>query len=187
MIHGTLNSVDIPLSDVARATAMPQAEITRLLATGILGAAPASTSAAKIPLFHLSALLVLQDAEKLGVSIDRAAKIITSIAGAAYIGLAQNALRQGLWVAGRGSPARTSELCSLLQSARGVSFLEERLPCCPIRTKQFAGFSQTNFLLFDKWEEVNESEWPLKVISSTSIARRVNLAFPGKLFSTDVS
>lgn len=185
MTNATLKSIDIPLSNVARMLGTNEAQITRTLATGMLGTPPASTSVAKVPLFHIAALLVLQDAEKVDVAADRAKEIISSIAGAAYIRLAQNALRNGRWAPGRGSPARTSELCSLLQSDHGIAILEQQLPCSPMPTKAFAGFSKTSYFTFDKWEEIGELEWPLKVISSASISRRLDLAFPGKLFFTD--
>lgn len=185
MTNGTLKSLDIPLSDVARITSKNEAQITRLLATGVLGTPPASTSAAKVPLFHIAALLAFQDAEMLEVAVDRAAKIVSSIAGAAYIRLAQNALQQGRWVAKRGSPDRTSELCYLLQSDRGVGVLEALLPCSPVLTKAFAGFSKARSFTFDVWEEIGQQEWPLKVISSASIASRLELSIPGKLFFTD--
>lgn len=187
MTNVTLKSIDIPLSNVARLICKNEAQITQQLATGLLGIPPASKSVAKVHLFHFAALIALQDAEELDVATDRAAKILSSIAGAAYIRLAQSALRGGQWVATRGSPACANELCSILQSDHGTRILEKQLPCSPVTTMAFAGFSKTRSFTFDKWEEILETEWPLKIISGASIARRLELALPGKLFFTDFS
>jgi hypothetical protein len=186
IIDWTLNSVGIPIADVARFTGINQGTLAPMLASGSLGPPLPSRGEAKVPLIHIAALLATVDASKLGIPQDRVQNWVPAMAGGVYIQLARSELAQGRCTPRRGTPALSSQLWNKLRSEEGTKMLEERLPLGEKRTGRYVCFGVSDTFVCQDLAEIDDAKWPLKVINCAAIARRLKSALPGTLFSTEI-
>jgi hypothetical protein len=186
-IDWTLRGVDIPLADVANLSGLPQNQIVKMILDGVLGPVQPSTNPAKVPLLHIGALLALVDAQKYGVSEQRAREALPLMSGCAYVQLVLSEHELGHLQASRGSPAGTHQLFHRLRTEEGPSLVERTLPF-RVETERFVCFSEKRVILCSSLAELDglQSEAPFAVVDTKAIAARIKNFLRGPFFIAEV-
>lgn len=142
-VQWSLEAESINVSDLSRATGRSSEYVRQMYRTGSLGPAPdVSAQVQKVPLYHVSALFVLEEVRALGVATDRAMPMLPSIAGATYIGFASREIAAGRCVQRAGTPKLNTQLWMGLLSGRADADLQRALPGGPVKAQRFAVFSK---------------------------------------------
>jgi hypothetical protein len=165
-------------------TGCGQGELSKMLLSDRLGPALSSKTNGQMPLFHLAALVSLQQGAKAGVPGDMLQSVLFRIAGAAFIRLALTEHAAGRCVIRPG--LGSNQLWTTLKLGDGRSVIEEQLPLSGLSTKRFAFFSGTDVGLYDlcDLEHVDFQDSP-RLIDSWGIARRMKGSLAGTLFWTE--
>jgi hypothetical protein len=187
-IDWSLSGEPILLSELSRITGKNAEYIRQAYRNGDLGPVPdVSAQIQKVPLYHVAALLVLEEIAKLNVATRRASAVLPAIAGAAYVRFALLAVATGRCIQRGGTPALNNQLWAGLRGEGATASLEEKLPGGPTKTKRYLCFGDSSCFVCDDLEEVDVPLASLKIVDAWSIAEKMKQHLPGPLFATQIA
>lgn len=181
----TMRTEHVPLFEAAKMCGENQHTIKQKYRAGTLGPAPdVRVDVSGIPLYHLASLLIIHEAEKRGVGLERIVANLPTLAGAAYIRFQLSEIRAGRCDQRGGTSTLNNKLWALLHSDKATSELENLIPGGPISTKRFGGFTATDTIVYDTPEELQDYAPDMQVIDAWSVASRMQRGLRGIFLAT---
>lgn len=186
-VNWSLNGESIPIGQVARIAGLSETFVRQSFREGNLG--PGSglgTSVEKLSLYSVASIFAAKEAREIQIPPNRIAELLPELAGAIYVHLALDEVRQGRFVHRGGTPSLNQQLHAALGRPDAKTHLEARLPGRSVTTKRYAWFDQEELFTADSLGEAPESP-SLTYIDCWEIASTIRAGLRGDLFWTTIA
>jgi hypothetical protein len=181
----SVRAAPIILSKLSHMTNTDAVQIKRLYRSGDLGPAPdVAAEVLEIPLYHATALFVVQEARKKGVAWEAIFEALPAIAGAAYIRFLLTEIRAGRCVQRGGTPSLNTNLWTRLHSPDVNRDLERKLPGGAVETHRYVCFAEGGPVLCDDLAEAERTDGV--IVDAWSIPSLMKPAMPGTFLYTHI-
>lgn len=184
-IDWTLNSVEVPIATVSKASGLSTEMLRELHRAGHLGSKPDGfVRASHLSLQQFAITLIFADGQKKGISRSDLQPIASSLAASVLLRLQQIEFSKGRLIHRGGTPSLNKQLSALLQNAAVRDFLEVRVPGLGNPTR-YAWRDELRLIGCDELPVGDHSEHAF--IDTWNVASRMKDVLPGTLFWTSIS